>query len=174
MLISHSAWCFLDIAWRQLRGQPMAPLEAITGLTIPPPGVPAVAVRGRWQRPGGRTRERFMEEPAMPIKLRLDDVLPADAADHLTPVQRRARAAALRASLLARQRRHVEAALAFSEALTLDPAIDLTEAPQFWELERAAHRAAADAYEAVGRTRDAMTLRGRIELRFRPRLLRSA
>jgi tetratricopeptide (TPR) repeat protein len=173
MLISQPAFAYLEAAWRQLRGATEEP-----AYTTPlPVNRSAPWVEEDRSTPTPRPVEWRFEadeeasppEPAGPEPARLGEREPGLTAD-----QRRARAAALRASLLARQRRHEEAARAFGEALGLDPEIDLTEAPHFWELERAAHRAAADAYEAAGRTRDAMTLRGRIELRFRPKLVRSA
>ncbi len=130
---------------------------------------------GSWE--GGSTPRTIERDPET-VERDPVETSPADADAHGSPGplsadERRAQAAAFRASLLARQRRHVEAARAFAEALALDPAIDLTETTSFWDLERAAHLAAADAYEAVGRTRDAMTLRGRVELRFKPRLVRT-
>jgi hypothetical protein len=100
---------------------------------------------------------------------------PVDAsalAAHLD--ERRAQAAALRALLLARQRRYAEAESAFAQAAGLDPALDLGTLDGFWELERGAHAAAVRAYEAVGRHRDAMGLRATLDGRYRPRLVRTA
>ena len=173
MLISQPAFAYLEAAWRQLRGGTADPSfvdPALEGSRVAHPDVARESplralVEASRDRPPGR--ESIVPRGGEPE----EGEAPAPT---LSADQRRARAAALRASLLARQRRHEEAGRAFAEALALDPEIDLTEAPRFWELERAAHRAAADAYEAVGRTRDAMTLRGRIDLRFRPRLVRSA
>ena len=174
MLISQPAMEYLEAAWRQLRGldgaTAVAPADADPGLASNEWSADATIEwrAGSWEG-----------EPAPgPVERDPVETTPADAGAHGSPRplsadERRARAAAFRASLLARQRRHVEAARAFAEALAFDPAIDLTGTAAFWDLERAAHLAAADAYEAVGRTRDAMTLRGRVELRFKPRLVRT-
>lgn len=91
----------------------------------------------------------------------------------LTPAERRARAAALRALALSRGRRFDAARIAFTDAATLDPLLDLTRTPAFWKLERAAHEAAIDAYMAAGRDRDAAVLRARVHSTFRPRALRT-
>ena len=174
MLISQPAMAYLEAAWRQLRGidgaAAVAPADADPGLGSNEWSADVTIEwrAGSWE--GGSTPRTIERDPV--------ETNPADADAHgsrgpLSADERRAQAAAFRASLLARQRRHVEAARAFAEALALDPAIDLTETTSFWDLERAAHLAAADAYEAVGRTRDAMTLRGRVELRFKPRLVRT-
>jgi hypothetical protein len=87
---------------------------------------------------------------------------------------RRGQAAALRALLLARQRRYAEAETAFAQAAGIDRAVDLAQLDGFWELERGAHQAAVRAYEAVGRHRDAMMLRATLDGRYRPRLVRTA
>lgn len=86
--------------------------------------------------------------------------------------RRRADAAALRALLLARQRRFPAAAAAFAEALRLDPTLDLTSVPAFWDLERSGHEAAVRAYEEVGREREALILAAKLRRTFRPRLAR--
>ena len=86
--------------------------------------------------------------------------------------ERRARAAALRAMTLSRERRFDAARAAFAEAAGLDPALDLTRTPAFWKLERAAHEAAINAYLQAGRERDAAVLRARVHSTFRPKPLR--
>jgi hypothetical protein len=91
----------------------------------------------------------------------------------LTVAERRARAAALRALSLCRQRRFTGARSAFAEAARLDPLLDLTRTPGFWNLERAAHEAAIDAYGDVARDRDAAVLRARVRSTYRPKPLRS-
>ena len=95
-----------------------------------------------------------------------------DVAAPLAANERRARAAALRAMALSRERRFDAARAAFAEAAGLDPALDLTRTPAFWKLERAAHEAAIDAYQQAGRDRDAAVLRARIQSTFRPKALR--
>lgn len=94
-------------------------------------------------------------------------------AEPLTATERRARAAAWRALLLARQRRFEAARAAFADAARLDPALDLTSVPTFWHLERGAHEAAVDAYEQTGRSREAVALEARLRQIYRPRLLAS-
>ena len=98
-----------------------------------------------------------------------------DAVDASTPLaanERRARAAALRAMALGRERRFDAARAAFAEAAGLDPLLDLTRTPAFWKLERAAHEAAIDAYLQAGRERDAAVLRARVQSTFRPKPVR--
>jgi hypothetical protein len=89
----------------------------------------------------------------------------------LTVRERRARAAALRALALSRTRRFNGARDAFIEASTLDPQLDLTRIPMFWSLERAAHEAAIEAYQATGREADATVLRAQVRTTYRPRSL---
>jgi hypothetical protein len=104
--------------------------------------------------------------PALPPPVVLDD---PD-----TPERRRARAAILRAQMLSRQGRFIEAESAFSEAVALDPHLDLARVPSFWELERGGQESAVRALQGAGRSRDAMVLRARLENRYKPRLVRSA
>ena len=91
----------------------------------------------------------------------------------LTAIERRARAAALRGLLLARQRRFAAARSAFAEAVRFDPALDLTAIPSFWNLERGGHEAAVGAYEEAGRRREATALSARVRQTYRPRLVSS-
>jgi hypothetical protein len=90
----------------------------------------------------------------------------------LTPAERRARAAALRALAFSRQRQFAAAQAAFTAAARLDPRLDLTRTPGFWKLERGAHEAAIAAYEAVERDGDAALLRARVHSTFRPKAVR--
>ncbi|MFM9105452.1 MAG: tetratricopeptide repeat protein [Chloroflexota bacterium] len=103
---------------------------------------------------------------------------PEDESPEISPAgpgaERRIQAALVRASLLAGQGRHDEAEAAFSEALALDPDLDLAAAPAFWDLGRGGQESAVRALDAAGRSRDAMILRSRLENRYRPRLVRSA
>jgi len=124
-----------------------------------------------------------------PVEIVLDDDpvaagVPLDAPDEDEPgpvageesaaARRRAGAAILRAIMLARQRRFAEAEAAFADAAERDPELDLARVPAFWELERGGQDAAVRALDAVGRRRDAMVLRARVENRYRPRIVRSA
>jgi hypothetical protein len=114
--------------------------------------------------------ERLAAEPPTPgpaLLARAEGSIP------LAANERRARAAALRAMALSRERRFEAAAAAFTEAARLDPVLDLTRTPAFWTLERAAHEAAIDAYTQAGRDRDAAVLRARVQSTFRPKALRS-
>jgi hypothetical protein len=91
----------------------------------------------------------------------------------LTAAERRARAAALKGLAFSRERKFDAARSAFALAAKLDPALDLTRTPSFWQLERAAHEAAIDAYVDAGRADDAAVLRARVRSRFRPKPLRT-
>lgn len=89
----------------------------------------------------------------------------------LSATERRARAAALRGMLLARQRRFSSARKAFAEAITYDPTLDLASVPTFWRLERGGQEAAISAYQDQGREREASMLAARMRQTFRPRLV---
>lgn len=95
-----------------------------------------------------------------------------DAESPLTAAERRARAAALRGLAFSRQRRFDVARQAFAMAARLDPHLDLTRTPTFWQLERAAHEAAIDAYVDAERVDDAAVLRARVRSTFRPKPVR--
>ena len=95
----------------------------------------------------------------------------APAAARLHASERRAQVAALRGLLLARKRLYGVAEEAFAEAASLDPALDLTAEPAFWDLPRGGQEAAVRAYEASGRHRDAAVLGETLRCRFRPRLV---
>lgn len=109
---------------------------------------------------------------------RVVDFLPAagpvQRGSQLTAGERRARAAALRGLAFARQRRYDAARSAFAEAAKLDPVLDLTRTPGFWNLGRGAHEAVVAAYLDAGRERDATVLHARIQRTFRPRPLPAA
>ncbi len=89
----------------------------------------------------------------------------------LSAAERRARATALRGLLLARQRRYDGARAAFAEAARLDPALDLSTVPTFWDLERGGHDAVVRAYREAGRDGDAALLAARVRQTFRPRIV---
>jgi hypothetical protein len=89
----------------------------------------------------------------------------------LTPNEQRARVAAVRGLLRAREQLFDAARTAFTEAATLDPRLDLSSVPDFWRLPRGGQQAAIDAYEAAGRERDAFMLIARVRKSFRPRLV---
>ena len=59
----------------------------------------------------------------------------------------------------------------FAEAADLDPRLDLTTVPRFWDLPRAAHDCAVAALEQVGRSREASRLLAIVNRRFRPKLV---
>lgn len=113
-------------------------------------------------------------ESLAPVATQQGPAVPAEVevAMPLAANERRARAAALRAMALSRERRFDAARAAFAEAAGLDPALDLTRTPAFWKLERAAHEAAIEAYAQAGRERDAAVLRARVQSTFRPKPLR--
>ncbi len=89
----------------------------------------------------------------------------------LTPVEERARTYAVQGYLRARDGQYDRAQQHFAFALELDPALDLTSVPKFWDLPRGAHEAAVAALEQVGRDRDASRLLAIVNRRFRPKLV---
>jgi hypothetical protein len=92
---------------------------------------------------------------------------------NLTPNEQRARVAAVRGLVRAREH-HFDAARGFfTEAATLDPRLDLATIPHFWNLPRGGQQAAIDAYELAGRERDAAMLIARVRKAFRPKLVHS-
>jgi hypothetical protein len=174
MMISQPALICLNATWQRLMRKPgrevepaatpvlqvAAPAEAIQSEVAAAAESPLVAPAvGEILTPATR-------EQASAIGAAVD--VPAPLAAN----ERRARAAALRAMALSRERRFDAARAAFAFAARLDPALDLTRTPAFWKLERAAHEAAIDAYLQAGRERDAAVLRARIQSTFRPKALR--
>lgn len=95
----------------------------------------------------------------------------SQATDGLSPNERRARVAAVRGLVRARERHFDAAATFFAEAATLDPRLDLTKIPHFWTLPRGGHQAAIEGYERAGRERDAAMLIARVRKAFRLRLV---
>ena len=89
----------------------------------------------------------------------------------LSPVEERARAAAVQGYVRARDGNNEQAIEHFASAAALDPELDLTTIPGFWTLPRASHDAAATAYERADRERDAGRLRAVIRRTYRPRLV---
>lgn len=85
-------------------------------------------------------------------------------------LERGARSSAVRGLFLARCGRFDEAKDAFVIA-ALEPSVDLTAIPGFWELSRAGMMAAESAYESAERFREASALAARIRRQFRPRLV---
>jgi hypothetical protein len=177
MMISQPAMMYLNATWQRLTGRSTRSAEPAADQPLPrsastdvvqsgvdvsaePPFVATVAGEG-----ASLAAEVRDQRPALPIR--------ADVSTPLAAHERRARAAALRAMALSRERRFDAARAAFVEAAGLDPVLDLTRTPAFWTLERAAHEAAIDAYAQVGRERDAAVLRARVQSTFRPKPLRS-
>ena len=91
----------------------------------------------------------------------------------LTPNEQRARVAAVRGFVRAREQRFEAATSAFAEAAMLDPRLDLATIPRFWTLPRGGQQAAIDAYERAGRERDAAMLIARVRKTYRLRLVAS-
>lgn len=89
----------------------------------------------------------------------------------LAPEHRRAHLLAVHGLMHARQARHEAAGKAFSEALSLNPGLDLAALPTFWDLPRAGCQAAVQAYEEAGLLAQATTLNARLRQSLRPRLL---
>jgi hypothetical protein len=107
--------------------------------------------------------------PALPLAKRVD----VEAREIvLTADERRARAIALRGLCQSRGHRFEAARGSFVEAIEMDPALDLAKLPDFWRLPQGAHQAAIEAYEQVGRRRDAAALTAAVRSAFKPRLFR--
>ena len=166
MVISQQTFVCLDATrMRCLRG--VARLWSATGsrFTRPAP-VPIMT------KPA--VEPAAVVESAAPAADPASPPLPSDPEPApLTTSERRARAAAVRGLLLARQRRFGPAEAAFAEAAGLDPALDLASVPTFWDLQRGGQEAAVRAYEVAGRIRDAAVLGARVRYTFRPRLVRT-
>jgi hypothetical protein len=165
MMITQPAFFCLEATWHRIMGRatpgrvdevPMWERPAPPDGPIPP--LPETAPIARVEPATAATVSTTSE---------------SDPSGPLTVAERRARAAALRALSLCRQRRFTGARSAFAEAARLDPLLDLTRTPGFWNLERAAHEAAIDAYGDVARDRDAAVLRARVRSTYRPKPLRS-
>jgi hypothetical protein len=175
MMISQPAMMCLNAIWQRLigrsthsaalaAGQPLhesAPEPIQGGVDVATESLLVATAVGEGESSAAEARDQGRVRPALP-----DDSMP------LAANERRARAAALRAMALSRERRFAAAGSAFAEAARLDPALDLTRTPAFWTLERAAHEAAIDAYAQAGRERDAAVLRARVQSTFRPKPLR--
>jgi hypothetical protein len=89
----------------------------------------------------------------------------------LTPNEQRARVAAVRGFVRAREQQFDEAKHLFAEAASLDPRLDLATIPHFWSLPRGGQQAAIDAYELAGRAQDAARLIARVRKTYRLRLV---
>jgi hypothetical protein len=176
MMISQPAIMCLNATWQRLTGRSTrsaapaaepalhepAPAELThDGVDVAAESLLVATAVGEGKSLEAEVRDQGPARPARP-----DDPMP------LAANERRARAAALRAMVLSRERRFAAAGAAFAEAARLDPVLDLTRTPAFWTLERAAHEAAIDAYAQAGRERDAAVLRARIHSTFRPKPLR--
>jgi hypothetical protein len=94
------------------------------------------------------------------------------AGDPLTVEERKARAAAVRGLVNARDGRFDKARTLFAEALSLDPSIDLTQIPTFWKLPRGGQDAAVSAYQDTGMVKEAKILSSNLNYHFRPKLVR--
>jgi hypothetical protein len=174
MMISQPALICLSATWQRLMRQSTREAEPADA-RAPHAPTPADAIQ--------RDVEAAMESPLVaqaagaslaPVAREQGAAVggQVDVAAPLAANERRARAAALRAMALSRERRFDAARAAFAEAAGLDPVLDLTRTPAFWRLERAAHEAAIAAYQQVGRDRDAAVLRARVQSTFRPKALR--
>jgi hypothetical protein len=176
MMISQPAIMCLNATWQRLTGRSARGAAPTAEQPLPEPALAELnqggadvaaesllvcAAAGESESLAAEARGQRPARPARP-----------DASMPLAANERRARAAALRAMTLSRERRFAAAAAAFAEAARLDPVLDLTRTPAFWSLERAAHEAAIDAYAQAGRERDAAVLRARVQSTFRPKPLR--
>jgi hypothetical protein len=176
MMISQPALICLNATWQRLMRKPTREVEPAASQVLPLVA-PGDAIQGDVEATaesslvpaavgGGESLAPMARERRPTVGAEVDVSAP------LAANERRARAAALRAMALSRERRFDAARAAFAEAAALDPALDLTRTPAFWKLERAAHEAAIDAYVQAGRERDAAVLRARVQSTFRPKPLR--
>ena len=175
MMISQPAMMCLNATWQRLTGRSTraatpaveqslheaAPELIQDGADVTTESLLVATTVSEGESPTSEVQDQGPVRPALP-----------DGSMPLAANERRARAAALRAMALSRERRFAAAGAAFAEAARLDPALDLTRTPAFWTLERAAHEAAIDAYAQAGRERDAAVLRARVQSTFRPKPLR--
>jgi hypothetical protein len=104
------------------------------------------------------------------MSLRDKFTAPPDA-EPLSATEERARIYAVKGYLRARDGQYDQAQAQFARAVDLDPELDLTTIPRFWDLPRAAHDSAVAALEQVGRGRDASRLLAIINRKFRPKLV---
>ena len=177
MMISQPALICLNATWQSLTGWTTPSAASATEQPLPE-SAPADVIEGEVDALSeallvttavGEDKNFAAEgrDQAPALHPRVDPSTP------LAANERRARAAALRAMALSRERRFDAAGTAFAEAARLDPALDLTRTPAFWTLERAAHEAAIKAYARAGRDGDAAVLRARVHSTFRPKPLRT-
>lgn len=170
MIITQPALICLETALRRLWNRNAA--AEFSGV-VPPSPIPQAASADRGGNAPSAPGLLLIEDASggRPSPPALATVYEGQAAP-LTAPERRARAAALRALAFGRERRFDAARIAFVMAARLDPSLDLTRTPAFWQLERGAHEAAIAAYLEVGRDDDAALLRARIRSTFRPKPLR--
>jgi hypothetical protein len=90
----------------------------------------------------------------------------------LSAAERRARAVAVSGLMRVRDGQFEVARNLFAEAAALDPGLDLSTVPGFWNLPRPGQEAAVAAYELADRTGDAELLAANLRYRFRPKLVR--
>lgn len=169
MMISQPALLCLAATWERMIGRGATELER-DHAPASWPAVEALGVVADLEMETVATVPELVQ--ASVPEQSLPEAAQADVSPPLTANERRARAAALRGLAFSRGRRFDAARTAFSEAARLDPLLDLTRVPGFWKLERAAHEAAIDAYQAAGRDRDEAVLRARVRSTYRPRPLR--
>jgi len=91
--------------------------------------------------------------------------------DTLSPREQKARVVALRGLSQARDGEFDAARETFGDAIRLDPRLDLSRLPSFWNMPNQTHDAVIEALYDTERTRDAASLIADLRTRFRPRLL---
>jgi hypothetical protein len=163
MLLTDTGFYEMERGWIRLVDRLAVALQRASALSSGEQDVGqlvfANAGAGSASGPGERqTSHSFLEGPG-------DENLSAD--------ERRARAIALRGLSEARAGEFYQARSSFAHAAALDPTLDLTSLPAFWQLAKPAHEAAVGAYTDANRPRDAAELTARINVRFRPRLVRA-
>jgi hypothetical protein len=112
----------------------------------------------------------------MEEEMRVTNATTVCRSDHdeepLTVAEQKARAAAVRGLVNARDGRFEKARTLFGEALSHDPALDLSQIPTFWKLPRGGQDAAVEAYQDAGMQKEAKILSSNLNYHFRPKLVR--
>jgi hypothetical protein len=180
MLISNAAWYVLEMTgprWLRrllgVRGPEITDDFNQDGGALLPASV-ALFGAGGWPN-----IEQF--DPLLMIELLEEEMGVTEAiivgridlsGEPLTVEERKARAAAVRGLVNARDGRFDKARALFAEALSLDPTIDLTQIPTFWKLPRGGQDAAVEAYRDSGMIKEAKILSSNLNYHFRPKLVR--
>lgn len=136
---------------------------ALRAVPASPPASESLRIVGTTEASVDAPQKRWQRHPQLRARQ-------AEAAP-MPGTVRAARLAAERGVLLARGRKLIEAGEAFTTAAQ-DESVDLATLPGFWDLPRNGMLVAVQAYERVGRLRDAAALEARIRHLYRPRAIK--